>query len=283
MAEDLEAAARRARPPQLNVPLRVAAFWLGYSAIFVGLGLVLGLAPPAVRMLVAGLLVTLASIALTAALTRSEGGSLAAVGAGWSSGSVTRFSTGIAFGGAMVALLVALSRIALGPISFARSPGATASTVLLMSATFIALSAGEELGFRGYPFQRLRDRYGVGTAQVVVALAFAAYHLLQGWPLVNALVGTTAGSVLFGMAVLASRGLAFPIGMHAAWNLGSWVLGTKGEAGYWRMDLAGQPSFVALTAVYLGVMVVSTAALWWWMRRAGGTLPVGWASLRSGG
>ena len=114
-----------------------------------------------------------------------------------------------------------------------------------MIVTFIALSAGEELGFRGYPFYRLRDRYGIVSAQIIVALAFAVYHMLQGWPPVNALVGTTAGSVLFGLAALASRGLAFPIGVHAAWNAGSWLIGMKDETGYWRMELAQQPSFLA--------------------------------------
>ncbi len=100
-----------------------------------------------------------------------------------------------------------------------------------MLVTFIALSAGEELGFRGYPFYRLKERYGILSAQIIVALAFAVYHMLQGWPPVNALVGTTAGSVLFGFATLASRGLAFPIGVHAAWNAGFVAIGDEGRDG----------------------------------------------------
>ena len=49
----------------MNVPLRVAAFWLAYAALFLGLGLVLGLVPPAGRMLVSGVLITTATMALT--------------------------------------------------------------------------------------------------------------------------------------------------------------------------------------------------------------------------
>jgi hypothetical protein len=138
-----------------------------------------------------------------------------------------------------------------------------------MCATYAALAAGEELGFRGYPFHRLRDRFGVVIAQIIVALAFAVYHLLQGWPLVNALIGTTAGSVLFGLATLVSGGLAFPIGVHAAWNIGSWAIGTKAEGGVWRMDLAHAPSFAESAAVYLGVMLISTLSLWAWIRKSG--------------
>ena len=250
----------------LNLPARVTGFWLSYAAIFLGLGLVLGLAPAATRLLVAGLLVTTASLALTYAFTRAERLTLTDVGAAWARGSVVRFTFGVVFGFAMIALLIALSRLVLGPLSFVRSPGVDTSALALMCVTYAALAAGEELGFRGYPFHRLRDRYGVVMAQVTVALAFAVYHMLQGWPAVNALVGTTAGSVLFGMATLASGGLAFPIGIHAAWNIGSWAMGTKSEVGYWRMELTHTPSFVEGAAVYLAVMVASILTLWWWIR-----------------
>ena len=253
----------------MNVATRVAGFWLGYTAIFVAVGLVLGMAPPTARMLVVGTLVTVGSFALTFAFTRSEGISVSAVGARWSGGSERRFLAGCAVGCAMVLMLVALCRIALGPLTFARVPGVGGTTVALMLVTYVTLSAGEELGFRGYPFQRLRQRYGTITAQAVVALAFAAYHMFQGWHPVNALVGTTAGSILFGVATIASGGLAFPIGIHAAWNIGSWMLGTKGDAGYWRMDIAAPPSFLAGALVYLAVMALTAAAMWWWMRRRG--------------
>lgn len=251
----------------MNIALRVVAFWLAYAATFLGLGLVLGLVPPAGRMLAAGLLITTAAMALTILFTRSEGLTLAAAGADWAKGSLTRFATGLGFGVAMVALLIGLSRATLGPIAFVRNTGADASPLTLMFVTFVALSAGEELGFRGYPFYRLKERYGIVSAQIIVALAFAVYHMLQGWPPLNALVGTTAGSMLFAFAALASRGLAFPIGVHAAWNAASWLVGMKDETGYWRMALANQPSFFAGAAVYLTVFGAAMLALWWWMGR----------------
>ena len=256
----------------VNVAPRVAGFWLGYTAIFIALGLFLGMAPPAARLLVAGTLITLVSLALTYALTRSEGISLSAVGAGWTTGSERRFLVGFAVGIAMVFLLLMLSRIALGPVTFVRVPEIGLRSIALMVVTYVTLSAGEELGFRGYPFQRLRQRYGTVAAQLVVALAFAAYHMLQGWHPINALIGTTAGSILFGVATIVSGGLAFPIGMHAAWNIGTWMLGTKGDAGYWRMDLAAQPSFAAGALVYLAVMGLTMAAMCWWMRSRAGSL-----------
>lgn len=240
---------------------RVAGFLLAYAAIFLGLGLVLGMAPPALRLLVAGTIVTAASLALTAAFTKSEGLAMADVGTAWSRGSMGRFVLGFAGGSLMVLLLIVLSRAAMGPVKFTRVAAISPAGIAIMVLTYVALAAGEELGFRGYPFRRLHARYGAVVAQVVIAIAFAVYHMLQGWPPVNALVGTTAGSVLFGVATLRSGGLAFPIGIHAAWNFGSWMLGTKNEAGYWRMEFDRQPSFVAGAAVYLAVMLLAISVI----------------------
>ena len=152
-----------------DIPLRVAAFWCGYSATFIGLGFVLALAPPSGRMLFAGLLVTIASIALTRVLTRSEGASLATAGAAWSRGSVARFSSGMVFGGVMIALLVGLSRAAIGPVAFVRNPDASLLAVPMMIATYVALAAGEELGFRGYPLRTLVRRVAMKAGQALHA------------------------------------------------------------------------------------------------------------------
>ena len=50
----------------------------------------------------------------------------------------------------------------------------------------------------------------------------------------NAILGAFTGSLLFGMAALAMRGLAVPIGLHTAWNFGQWTLGEKETSGLWR-------------------------------------------------
>lgn len=254
-------------PTRPSTAIRVAAFWIVYAAIFPVVGMAMGMAPPSARNLVAGSVVTALSLLGTYAFIRNERSSMADVGAAWSGGSLKRFAVGFAIGLAMVALLVAFTRIAIGPVKFARTDGVNMGAVPLMVVAFIALSAGEELGFRGYPLKRLRTAFGTWPAQIVVALMFAAYHMIQGWPPVNALVGTTAGSVLFGVATIASGGLAFPIGIHAAWNVGSWMLGTKSEAGYWRMDVGSEPSFAVGAGVYLAVMAVAMIAIWAWMRR----------------
>jgi len=96
------------------------------------------------------------------------------------------------------------------------------------------LAVREELAFHGYPLQRLKSIFGIWGAQLIVAFVFAFEHVLGGSTWQLALLGAGVGSLLFGMAAIATRGLAMPIGLHAAWNIGDWIRGGKGSVGFWK-------------------------------------------------
>lgn len=81
----------------------------------------------------------------------------------------------------------------------------------------------------------------------------------------NALLGASIGSLLFGMASIATRGLAVPIGIHAAWNFGQWVIGFRELPGLWRPIIEdGYTAHVnhALFAGYWIVFVGGIALFW---------------------
>jgi membrane protease YdiL (CAAX protease family) len=149
----------------------------------------------------------------------------------------------------------------------------TPSSFLAAVIVLFLLSACEEIGFRGYPLRRLLPVFGIWPTFLIVALVFAGYHLVMGWGLPQALFGTTAGSVLFSMAAVAARrGLAFPIGVHAGWNLATWSLNT-GD-GFWQMTFApGLTQRVQTTGMvsYLVCMLLGIVLLWSWNRRPGST------------
>jgi membrane protease YdiL (CAAX protease family) len=80
----------------------------------------------------------------------------------------------------------------------------------------------EELGFRGYPFQRLLESVGPVWAILIFSVLFSAVHLanpsnegLWTWSFANTLLV----GVLFAVAFLRTRSLWLPIGMHFGWNL----------------------------------------------------------------
>jgi hypothetical protein len=134
---------------------------------------------------------------------------------------------------------------------------------------YLLLACREELAFRGYPLRRLDRSFGPWSAQLIVALVFALEHRAGGYSWTNALFGTFVGSLLFGMAALATRGLALPIGLHAAWNFGQWIIGEKESSGLWKPIIPGGPSastdHVVLIA-YVAVFGLATLAFWWFRK-----------------
>ena len=136
--------------------------------------------------------------------------------------------------------------------------------------TYVLLACREELAFRGYPLRRLYSSFGLWGSQAIVAVAFALEHVAGGSTWMNAILGAGVGSLLFGMAAIATRGLAVPIGLHAAWNFGDWMHGGKASGGLWRPigpeNYQARADIVAMGG-YVAVMVASTATCWWLNRR----------------
>jgi hypothetical protein len=136
--------------------------------------------------------------------------------------------------------------------------------------TYLALSWREELAFHGYPLRRLEQPFGPWVAQLIVAFVFAVEHVIGGVTWMHSIFGAAVGSLLFGMAALATRGLAVPIGIHAAWNFGQWTLGEKETSGLWQMvvpeGFRKQVERIG-TISYVIVMATATLLFWWWYRR----------------
>lgn len=220
--------------------------------------------------LVLGLLSMLLTFALTVLFVRWDTLRLRDVGAAVAPGSLRRFVTGLGLGLALVALWAAIS-MTFGEVRLVRGsgPGLTQLPIALMS--YLALAGREELAFRGFPLRRLQAGFGTWAAQLTVALLFAAEHRLGGAPWSQALLGPGVGSLLFGTLALTSRGLALPIGAHAAWNLGHWMLGFKGQSGVWRVLVPkGHEGRAAVTGTiaYIAVIGAATLAGWWWHKRS---------------
>jgi hypothetical protein len=126
------------------------------------------------------------------------------------------------------------------------------------------------LAFRGYPLRRLASTVGVWIAQFTVIVAFVLEHRLGGFSWTTALLGVSAGALLFGVAAIATRGLAVPIGLHAAFNFGQWVIGEKEKVGLWRpvIEESFRERVDAIGMVsYLFVFGLVTLAFWWWQHK----------------
>ena len=212
----------RARPLLLAV-----LFWIACLGILPITGSVGAMLPGDVRLAATGLSSLLYLLLLTWIFARLFRQPLTSLGIAPDRKSWVRILAGFAFGLLIVAIYFAI----VAPITGARwawNDELPIAIIAMALALNLLGAAAEEVAFRGYPLRTLFKAYGLWPAQILVAIPFVLYHIfIAGWPVPNAVVGTGIGSLLFGMAAIATRGLAVPIGVHAAWNFGMWAMGTR--------------------------------------------------------
>jgi len=255
-----------------HAPARsVALFWAAFVATILGLAPITAGLPGPVGRIGTGAALTAVAYGLTLLVLRGSGRTLADVGLAPRRTSAARLALGLALGAGMILVHLGLLTWWAPEVSFVPTDAAQRPAPLAMIVLFLVLATMEEASFRGYCLRELQRRYGLVVAQAVVALAFALYHrFLIGYGWRDALVGTTLGSLLWGMAAVSTRGLAVPIGMHAAWNFGTWLLGEKSEPGFWQaeMDEAALPHVRATaTGLFVALFALGTAGFWLWGRR----------------
>jgi hypothetical protein len=189
--------------------------------------------PGRLSQIALGSTTTAATLVVTWLFLRWEKLRWSDIGAAPNLQSMSRAVAGFALGLLLVGAQTCFVRLA-GHVHWVRTPSVGWLPTAMAFAAYVTLAAREELAFRGYPLRRLDSCFGAWTAQFVVAFVFAMEHVAGGATWTNAILGAFVGSLLFGMAALVTRGLALPIGLHAAWNFGQWALGEKESAGIWR-------------------------------------------------
>lgn len=186
----------------ISIPLVVVAYQ----------GLPIPIAVPGLPGVVAVMLLIFSSV-----LLKREGRSLAELGLSWSLGTAGKLACGFA-GGVLLFAFAALLLRAVLPFYWERSPDIVPLAVMAALLYHLATNACEELAFRGYAFDNLIRRFGLWPAQLLIAILFAMFHIVSGWPWEVAFISTTAGSLLFGLVFVRWRSVPAAIGVHAAWN-----------------------------------------------------------------
>lgn len=167
---------------------------------------------------------------------------------GWS----RELGLGLLAGFLLISLVVALQWL-LGGIAFRGLATHTEFWVLAAVwnlALLLPAAAGEELVFRGYPFQRLVEAWGQWPALVFLAAFFGAVHLENPSRTALSTFNTSLMGVLLGLAYLKTRGLWLPIGLHFAWNYSLGFLyslplsGLRLERVLWRVE-GGGPGWIS--------------------------------------
>ncbi len=200
-------------PDSMNrsAPIRKALLFMAVCSPFMFASRQLPMPHPAVPLVLV--------LGATLAFLRWEGRSPAVLGLDVSLRRVCEFAAGLGGGALLVVTTVVCARVTL-PFPWVRNPAFEPPALVFAFLYLLLSNSAEELVFRGYGFERLIAGIGHWPAQLVTAVLFALFHILSGWPWQTALIGTTSGSLLFGLVFVRWKSIPAATGVHVA---GNWV------------------------------------------------------------
>jgi membrane protease YdiL (CAAX protease family) len=250
-----------------NALVRAIVFWISFIALLFVTGSALHLfLDGEVHRLIYGLAGTAVALLCTWFWSNRQKQSLDAYGLNWRAGSLVRAIKGFVLG-ALIMVLVLLALLLFTPLEIKAAEPAFSASSLFWFLGLIPFAYLEEAAFRGMPFVELHKKYGLLMAQFIVALAFAVYHLIYGWPIQVAFMGPFVWSFVFGLARVHSNGIALPTGMHVALNAGQILLGMKPESvSLFSLDVSGavsrdMQSRIDMTGILIQIAVLVIALL----------------------
>ena len=178
-------------------------------------------------------------------------------------------------GGALLMGIIAVCLWAVLPFPWARNSGFSLTVAGFSLLWLLSSNAVEELIFRGYSFERLIAAIGHWPAQILTALLFALFHIINGWDWKVALVGTTIGSLLFGLVFVRWQSVPAAVGVHASVN---WVRDLllldppTPKTVFGPVSVRSWMSLDKFTAgvVFNAIIVLACVLMWWSIRRQGG-------------
>lgn len=210
--------AQAQRPEPLTVILKVGLFlflYIGSQFLLVPLLRTIG------GDLFAFTLGGFSAAALSNALVMRiyERQSLADVGFWWNGSAARNLAFGLA-GGIGAACLVLCGPLLVKAARFHPAPVTDTNwrSILFVSLLLLFGSVGEEMCFRGYPFQLLLKSLGPYATILPTGVVFGALHSVNPGASAVSILNTVGFGVVFGYAFWRSRDLWLPIGMHFGWN-----------------------------------------------------------------
>jgi len=228
--------------PRINVLVKSILFWIVFVLLLLTSGLLASFFPPKLSRLLYGSLGTIGSFIATWIFIKSEKLSFKAIGLIWQSGTFLRFIKGLFIGTIIFALMV-FALISLTGLHIETNSKGISNATLLGCLTLVPLALMEEVGFRAYTFLKMNKVFGLRITQLVTALAFSSYHILNGWSIYTSFTGPFVWAFVFGLSAIWSRGISMPTGIHVALNMGQLLIGTTGNANaIWKLDYTGVAS-----------------------------------------
>ncbi|ULQ53384.1 CPBP family intramembrane glutamic endopeptidase [Flavihumibacter fluvii] len=207
---------------QNNIRTRYIFKSILFCVVFTGLFVVFSIAknfvPNNFERLAHGIIGTLAAFLTTVLFLKFDRKQFCDIGLTFEQKAIVKFFTGVLVGIGIMGLL-ATSLIYFTNVGIVTNPGSNFLNFLLMTLPLIPLAFMEELGFRAYPLEILKDKVGIWLSIIITSILFALYHIANGWTIVSSFSGPAVWGLVFGLAAIHSKGIAMPTGIHYAANL----------------------------------------------------------------
>jgi uncharacterized protein len=208
-----------------------------FCIVFTGLLVVFSFAknfiPINFERLAHGILGTLAALLTTVLFLKFDRKNFSGIGLRFERKTIGNFLVGV-IAGVIIMGLLATSVIYFSGVEIVANPKSNFLHFLLMTLPLLPLAFMEELGFRAYPLEILKDKTGIRLSILVTSILFALYHIVNGWTFAASFYGPGVWGLLFGLSAVYSRGIAMPTGIHYAINLTTSAFGEKNtSAGFW--------------------------------------------------
>lgn len=261
--------------PKQVATVRAVSFWIIFILLLMAVGFFINIALPAKRERYAyGILGTFAAFIATTIILKIEKKSFANYELKWQKNTILNFLKGIAIGALCFATMI-MVLMSFTTLSIEKSNNVVTTTALLGLWYILPMAFMEEVAFRAYPFLKLKKVFGLRITQLLVAISFAIYHIVQGWDIQISFLGPGIWAFVFGLGAVWSKGIALPTGIHVALNFLQEIMGMKGNnehCFYIMNQKSTTPSSLANTeivgvAVQILVLVAAILLTEWLIRK----------------
>ncbi len=219
--------------------IKSVLFCIVFTVILVVFSFAKSFIPNNFERLAHGIIGTLAAFLATVLFLRFDKKRFPDIGLTFQRKTIIKFFTGVVVGIGIMGLLVT-SIIYFTNVEIEANPRSNFLNFFLLTLPLIPLAFMEELGFRAYPLQILKDNTGIRLSIIITSILFALYHIVNGWTIAGSFYGPGVWGLVFGMAAIYSKGIAMPTGIHYAANLTTSAFGeTKDTVSIWTLKQPG--------------------------------------------
>jgi len=234
--------------PKLSAVVKTVVYWAVFLVLLFLVGSQLGnMFPAKWERFVYGIFGTVAACLALWLMLKFDKKTFSDYGLSWQRDTFLKFIKGL-FIGTAIFLVIILILIVFTQYRFTTNPATWDPWAAFWYLSIIPLALMEEIAFRSYTFLKLKKVFGLRITQVIIAVAFALYHIIQGWGYQIAFLGPGIWAFVFGLAAVWSKGIALPTGIHVALNLIQQLIGMKGGASesVWLLTLPENVSDAAI-------------------------------------